>query len=121
MTIQLLCAFVLAFLFVSGFGKGYITWLTRVKAGQKTKEIGPTWHGSKDGTPTMGGALFIGGAVLVCLTLGFPAMLQGHYEHIFVLIFALVFGIVGFLDDWEKIRKKENTGLSTRAKCCFCM
>ena len=64
----------------------------------------------------MGGVMFILGTVLVCLTVGFPGMLQGHYEHIFVLLFALVFGAIGLLDDWQKIRKKQNLGLSTRAK-----
>ena len=116
MTIQLICAFVLAFLFATAFGKYYIPWLINEKARQSIKVNGPIWHKSKDGTPTMGGVMFILAAVLVCLTIGFPGMLHGHFEHIFVLLFALVFGLIGFLDDWEKIRQKQNTGLSARAK-----
>jgi len=52
----------------------------------------------------------------VCLTVGFEGMLNGRFEHIFVLLFAWVFGIIGFLDDWEKLKKKQNTGLSAKQK-----
>ena len=116
MTIQILCAFALAFLFVTAFGKVFIPWLEKEKAKQMIKEIGPNWHKTKSGTPTMGGVMFILAALLVCLTLGFPAMLRGRFEHIFVFLFALVFGLIGFLDDWEKIKKKDNLGLSAKAK-----
>lgn len=116
MTIKLISAFALAFLFATAFGRFYIPWLRRQKAGQQIKEIGPKWHMTKSGTPTMGGVMFILGVVFVCLTLGFEGMLHGSYEHIFVLLFALVFGAIGFLDDWEKIRKKENLGLSAKMK-----
>ncbi len=115
MTIKLITSFVLAFLFASAFGKYYVPWLRRQKAGQQIKsEV--DWHKSKAGTPTMGGVMFIFGAILVCLTVGFEGMLNGHFEHIFVLLFACVFGLIGFLDDWEKLKKKENMGLSSRAK-----
>ena len=116
MTIKLICAFVLAFLFATAFGKYYIPWLCRQKAGQEIREDGPTWHKAKSGTPTMGGAMFILAATLVCLTVGFPGMLAGDFLHIFVLLFALVFGAIGFLDDWEKIKKKQNLGLTARMK-----
>lgn len=116
MTIQLICAFVLAFLFATAFGKYYIPWLKKEKARQAIKENGPTWHMNKSGTPTMGGVMFILGVTLVCLTVGFPSMLRGRFVHIFVLLFAMVFGLIGFLDDWEKIRQQQNTGLSARAK-----
>ena len=113
---QVLCAFLLAFLFVTAFGKAYIPWLEKEKARQQIKKDGPTWHAAKNGTPTMGGVMFILGAVLACLTVGFPAMLHGRFEHIFVLLFSLVFGAIGMLDDWKKIRQHQNTGLSTRGK-----
>ena len=115
MTIQLLCAFVLAFLFATAFGKSYIPWLVKEKARQEIKtEV--KWHESKSGTPTMGGVMFILAVTFVCLTLGFEGMLHGNYVHIFVLLFALVYGAIGFLDDWEKLKKKENMGLSSRSK-----
>ena len=116
MTIKLISAFVLAFLFATAFGRFYIPWLQRQKAGQQIKEIGPNWHRNKSGTPTMGGVMFILAVAFVCLTLGFEGMLHGNYVHIFMLLFALVFGAIGFLDDWEKIRKKQNLGLSAKMK-----
>ena len=116
MTIQMLSAFLLAFLFVTAFGKSYIPWLEKEKARQQIKENGPAWHAAKNGTPTMGGVMFILAEILVCLTVGFPGMLQGHFEHIFALLFSLVFGAIGLLDDWKKIKRMQNTGLSTRAK-----
>ena len=116
MTIKLICAFVLAFLFATAFGKIYIPWLKKEKARQEIREDGPTWHRAKSGTPTMGGVMFIGAVTLVCLTVGFDGMLHGEFVHIFVLLFSLVFGVIGFLDDWEKIRKKQNLGLSAKMK-----
>ena len=116
MTIQLILAFVLAFLFATAMGKYYIPWLRKMKAGQEIKENGPTWHMSKSGTPTMGGLMFICAITFVCLTVGFKPMLDGDFRHVFVLLFALVFGAIGFLDDWEKLRKKTNLGLTAKAK-----
>lgn len=116
MTIKLITAFVLAFLFSTAFGKYYIPWLRRQKAGQEIKSNGPTWHMSKSGTPTMGGVMFIGAVAFVCLTVGFDGMLHGNFVHIFVLMFALVFGAIGFLDDWEKLKKKQNLGLTAKMK-----
>lgn len=116
MTLKLTVAFVLAFVVAVIVGKFYIPWLRKVKAGQEIKEIGPSWHASKAGTPTMGGFIFIAACIVVCLTTGFSCMLEGDFRHIFVLVFALIFGAIGFLDDWEKLRKKENTGLSAKAK-----
>lgn len=115
MTIKLITAFVLAFLFATAFGKYYIPWLRRQKAGQEIKSQ-VEWHKSKSGTPTMGGVMFILAALFVCLTVGFEGMLNGSFEHIFVLLFALVFGAIGFLDDWEKLKKKQNTGLTSKMK-----
>jgi len=115
MIIKLITSFVLAFLFASAFGKYYVPWLRKQKAGQQIKsEV--EWHKSKAGTPTMGGAMFIFAAAFVCLTVGFDGMIHGRFEHIFVLLFACVFGLIGFLDDWEKLKKKENMGLSSRSK-----
>ena len=116
MTLKLMLALVMAFIVAVIVGKLYIPWLRRMKAGQEIRQDGPTWHMSKAGTPTMGGVVFITGCTFVCLTVGFESMRQGDYTHIFVLLFALVFGAIGFLDDWEKLRKKQNLGLSAKAK-----
>ena len=110
MTLKLTLALVMAFITAVIVGKFYVPWLVKIKAGQEIKENGPTWHMSKSGTPTMGGVIFISACILVCLTVGFESMRSGDYTHIFVLLFALVFGAIGFLDDWEKL------GLSAKAK-----
>lgn len=116
MTLKLTLALVMAFITAVIVGKFYVPWLKKMKAGQEIKENGPTWHMSKSGTPTMGGVIFISACTLVCLTVGFASMRRGDFTHIFVLLFALVFGAIGFLDDWEKLRKKQNLGLSAKAK-----
>ena len=116
MTLKLTLALVMAFITAVIVGRFYVPWLKKIKAGQEIKENGPTWHMSKSGTPTMGGVIFISACTLVCLTVGFDSMRSGDFTHIFVLIFALVFGVIGFLDDWEKLRKKQNLGLSAKAK-----
>ncbi len=97
-------------------GKWLVPALRRLKAGQSIKEDGPTWHMSKQGTPTMGGLMFIAALTVVVLLLNGPAIVAGDLTSLFVLLFALVFGLIGFLDDYAKIRKKENTGLSASQK-----
>ena len=116
MTLKLTLALVMAFITAVIVGRFYVPWLKKIKAGQEIKENGPTWHMSKSGTPTMGGVIFISACTLVCLTVGFDSMRSGDFTHIFVLLFALVFGVIGCLDDWEKLRKKQNLGLSAKAK-----
>ena len=111
MTIRLILAFVIGFLASSLIGVFLVPYLRRIKAGQSIREDGPKWHMSKSGTPTMGGVMFIAAVAIVCLTVGFHSMLEGYYGHIFCLVFALVFGAIGFLDDYEKLKKKQNLGL----------
>lgn len=53
---------------------------------------------------------------VVCLSVGFECMAEGEYGHLFCLAFALVFGAIGFLDDYEKLRKKQNLGLTAGKK-----
>ncbi len=116
MSIRIITAFILALLFATAFGRFYIPWLRRQKVGQEIKEDGPVWHMSKSGTPTMGGAIFILACLFGVLTVGFHGMLQGNFLHLYVFVFALVFGCIGFLDDWEKLKKKQNLGLTSRNK-----
>ena len=97
-------------------GRALIPLLRRMKAGQSIKEIGPTWHMSKQGTPTMGGLMFILGSVLSVVLLGWPDLLAGRFGGAFVLLFALVFGVIGYIDDYMKVKKHENTGLTAPQK-----
>ncbi len=116
MTIRLILAFVIAFVVAAVVGKFYVPWLRRIKAGQEIKEIGPNWHKSKAGTPTMGGIIFIAAVAAAVLTVGFRNMVHGDRGAVVVLMFSLFFGAIGFLDDFEKLKKKQNLGLSAKAK-----
>lgn len=116
MTIKLITALVLGFFLASGVGAFLVPWLRKIKAGQAIREDGPTWHMKKSGTPTMGGLMFIAAEAVVCLTVGFEPLVEGDWGHIFVLLFGLVFGIIGFLDDYEKLRHKANLGLTGKMK-----
>lgn len=116
MTLQLILALVIGFIVASVTGVFLVPYLRRIKAGQSIKTDGPTWHMSKNGTPTMGGLMFILAVTVVCLTVGFRYMMDGEYGHIFCLLFALVFGAIGFLDDYEKLKKKQNLGLTAKQK-----
>ncbi len=97
-------------------GKLLIPILRRMKAGQSIKEDGPTWHMSKQGTPTMGGLMFILSILVTVLAVGWADIAGGDYRAVFVFCFALVFGVIGYLDDYEKVKKKENTGLTAGPK-----
>ena len=100
---------------------GIIGWfllpvLRALKAGQSIREVGPTWHNSKAGTPMMGGLMFIFGVVLILLG---NAFFMEDYTVFFVLILALCFGFVGFLDDFTKIKYKRNLGLTSIQKAAL--
>ena len=114
--LKTLAAVVLGFAISAILGKFLVPALRRWKAGQSIKEDGPTWHMSKQGTPTMGGLMFIAAVVVVVLVLNGPAILAGDLTSVFVLLLALVFGLIGFVDDYAKIKKKENTGLTASQK-----
>ncbi len=92
--------------------------LRALKAGQSIREVGPTWHNAKAGTPMMGGLMFIFTAVL-CLLASIPAMKD--YSVFYVLALGLCFGLVGFLDDFFKAKYKRNLGLTSMQKALLQM
>lgn len=92
--------------------------LRALKAGQSIREIGPTWHNMKAGTPMMGGLMFIFAAIL-CLIGNIPSMTD--YSVFYVLGLALSFGFIGFLDDFTKIKYKRNLGLTSLQKAMLQM
>lgn len=116
MTVKLILAFLIALAVAALVGRYYVPWLRKIKAGQAIKEIGPNWHMTKAGTPTMGGIIFIAGVIVVVFTVGFSCLREGELGALFVLLFSLFYGAIGFLDDYEKLRKKQNLGLSAKAK-----
>ena len=116
MKIQILLALLVSFLVTAVVGKFLIPVLRALKAGQSIKEIGPTWHQSKQGTPTMGGIMFIAGILAAVLVGGWQRMLSGDFTHLYIFLFALVFGIIGFIDDYQKVVHHRNTGLTAPQK-----
>lgn len=116
MKLQILLALLVSFLVTAVVGKFLIPALRALKAGQSIKEIGPTWHQSKQGTPTMGGIMFIAGILAAVLVGGWDAMLSGDFTHLYIFLFALVFGIIGFIDDYQKVVHHRNTGLTAPQK-----
>ena len=105
-----------SFLLTALFGRVLIPMLHALKAGQSIREIGPKWHNSKAGTPTMGGLMFILPSVLFVVAVGFPALRAGVYEQLLVLGLALVYGLIGFLDDFVKVKLHRNLGLTALQK-----
>jgi phospho-N-acetylmuramoyl-pentapeptide-transferase len=89
--------------------------LRRVKAGQSIRDDGPKWHMTKQGTPIMGGFIFIIGAAAACVAAGMTTQTQAS-TILFIFAFALVFGAIGFLDDYEKVRRRQNLGLTALQK-----
>jgi len=116
MGITLAVSFGISLILTAATGLVLVPALRRMNAGQSIREDGPVWHSKKQGTPTMGGIMFITGISLTCLTMGFRAMRAGEYSHLYVLFLALAFGAIGFLDDYEKLRKKQNLGLTAKHK-----
>ena len=116
MELQFCLAFFITLLVSIGLGFLIIPILRRIKAEQKIRENGPVWHNKKQGTPTMGGFIFIIAISLVCVTVGLPKILSGNLGHIFVLSFALIYGLIGFYDDYIKVKNKRNLGLKTLPK-----
>ena len=92
--------------------------LRALKVGQSIREVGPTWHNYKAGTPMMGGLMFIFSAIL-CLLGNLGSM--EDYSVFYVLILSVCFGFVGFLDDFAKLKKKQNEGLTSIQKAMLQM
>lgn len=125
-SISCIAAAVIAFAVSAVLGKFLIPFLRRIKFGQTIKENGPVWHKSKQGTPNMGGFMFIIGSV-VGILVGFILLKVLWKEPLGLsavnsvklfggLGMALIFGFIGFLDDYIKDVKKRNLGLNAKQK-----
>jgi phospho-N-acetylmuramoyl-pentapeptide-transferase len=123
-TISLLSFFtsLLTALIISPF---LIPYLRKIKFGQQIiTDYGPTWHKSKQGTPTMGGFIFIGSTLISYLIYGFQYYTKGESgissilpsSALTALIVSLLFSLIGFADDFVKVTKKRNLGLTATQK-----
>lgn len=125
-SLLVLLSAVISFAVTALLGKWMVPLLHRINFGQTIREEGPKWHRKKNGTPTMGGFLFIIGiflAAAVCLPLyysqgGLDPYLrnQSLTKAVGGLLMALGFGLVGFIDDYIKVVKKRNLGLNVKQK-----
>ena len=115
---RILVAAVFAFAVSAISGRLLIPVLRALKAGQSIREIGPTWHNAKAGTPMMGGLMFVFASVLVLILNAFT---MEDYSPLYVLLIALSFGFIGFLDDFTKMKYKRNLGLTSLQKALLQM
>ena len=104
---------VMAFLITVIIGPVLIPWLHKLKFGQQILEDGPKWHEKKSGTPTMGGIMFI-------IAVAVSSLVAVCYRHdiklLVMLLVTLGFGVIGFIDDYVKVVKKRNLGLTAAQK-----
>lgn len=127
------CAAIIAFIISAMLGRVLIPYLHKLNFGQTILEIGPKWHKKKQGTPIMGGIMFIAAILIVTtvstilyLTLG-EKFVNSYFANIpreAVVIFAgmglaLANGLIGFFDDFTKVAKKRNLGLTATQKLIF--
>ena len=100
-------------------GHWLIPALRKLHFGQSILEIGPNWHKNKEGTPTMGGIMFIIG-ILAASVLAFiflkDAPVTEKIKYGSGLVMALGYGLLGFIDDYTKIARKQNEGLTAKQK-----
>lgn len=124
-----LFAAVLSFAITAILGRFVIPYLHKLKYGQTILDIGPSWHKNKQGTPTMGGIMFIIGiaiSVIICVPMYYvssggssignvetPLMTTKVFAGLFM---AIGFGAIGFIDDYIKVVKKRNLGLTASQK-----
>ena len=121
-------AAIVAFLVTALSGYIVIPYLRKLKFGQTILDIGPKWHKEKQGTPTMGGIMIIGGVIfgLACAFAYaafsdkrfFTELNESYRLTVFLagLIMALLMSGIGFFDDYIKVVKKRNLGLTARQK-----
>jgi phospho-N-acetylmuramoyl-pentapeptide-transferase len=111
-TFRTLAASLFALLLSILLGPWMIRRLAQLRFGQHIREDGPESHHKKAGTPTMGGLLIITATVI-------PTLLFTHLTnpYVWLALFALVgYGVIGFIDDYAKVKKAQNLGLTARQK-----
>lgn len=119
---------IVAFGATAGLGYLIIPFLRKLKFGQTILDIGPNWHKDKQGTPTMGGIMIIAGFLLsIAVAFAYSAFSGGIFitelkisyrlnHFISGIVMALAMGAIGFMDDYVKVVKKRNLGLTARQK-----
>ena len=110
LTLRALFAVITALLIVIFAGKPVIKYLRTLKYGQAVRDDGPKTHLVKQGTPTMGGVL-----ILVAIAISTLAWADLSNPYVWILMVVMViFGAVGWADDWLKIKHKNPQGVIAR-------
>lgn len=111
---RLIWAVILSFAIALALGPLVIPWLKRMKFGQTIYDLGPESHKVKQGIPTMGGIIFAVPMVVVPVLMSYP---ESQWDFLPVaLISMLGFGLIGFVDDFIKIKMKRSLGLTPLQK-----
>jgi phospho-N-acetylmuramoyl-pentapeptide-transferase len=117
MLIYFIIAVLLSFTATALLAKKFIPFLISKKMNQPIYEMGPRWHKSKAGTPTMGGIFFITAILLTVAVLSFFAIPKDALIPVWITLgMAVLFAGVGFVDDYAKLIKKQNEGLKAYQK-----
>ncbi len=111
---RLIWAIIAAFAVTFVLGPIMIPWLKKLKFGQTIYDLGPQSHMKKQGTPTMGGLIFAPGALVVGVALSKGG--AGSVYLWMILVSALGFGAIGFVDDFIKVHLKRHEGLTPKQK-----
>jgi len=100
---------IIAFIISAVLGPVLIPLLLKIKAGQTVRDDGPQSHLAKNGTPTMGGFIFLIAFFVSCIV--YMIFWDNSAEHVAVMVCVLGFGIIGFIDDYIKVVLKRSLGL----------
>ena len=111
---RLIWTVVAAFAMAMVLGPIVIPWLKKMKFGKEIYELGPQTHKKKQGTPQMGGIIFALPALIAALAFSYG---DARWDFLLIaLVSALGFGLIGFIDDWIKIRHHAAEGLTPKQK-----
>lgn len=109
-------ALVIGWILGAVFTKLLLPYLEKKQFKQFVREVGPQSHLSKTGTPSMGGLAIIGASVLASAGVGLAAGVANGWHLVVILLVMVLFGCIGFIDDYEKAIKKNNAGISPKQK-----
>jgi len=110
---------IMVFAFIAAIALAWVVipLLRALKAGQSIRQIGPDWHNSKAGTPTIGGIIFIFAMLIATLVAGLIFGWENFDVRFWgIMICSLAFGVIGFIDDFIKVVLKRNLGLKAKHK-----
>ena len=111
---RLIWTIIAAFAMTVVLGPIMIPWLKKLKFGQTIYDLGPESHKKKQGTPTMGGIIFAIPALIAAVAFGYG---DTRFDYLLMIVVsALGFGLVGFVDDFIKVKLKRSLGLTPMQK-----